>query len=98
VVPHLLGHHVAPGVLGRGGIPGLREVMVEGRLAIVSRYCCAARPAAKAYSPRSPVSSGQPRPIVSPDPGSTGSHWLPSRYSPYPSNLERCQNGPFSVW
>ena len=65
--------------------------------AMVSRNRWAPCPAASAYSPRSPVSSGQPRPRVSREPGSTGSHWLPSRFSPYPSKLERCQKGPLAV-
>ena len=42
----------------------------------------ASPPRASSYSPRSPVSSGQPRPIVSREPGSTGSHCVPSGRSP----------------
>jgi hypothetical protein len=69
--------------------------------AIVSRRSWAVAPTTapgtSSYSPRSPVSSGQPRPIVSRDPGSTGSHWVPSGRSPYPSKLARCQNRPLAV-
>ena len=50
-----------------------------------------------AYSPRSPASSGQPRPSVLPEPVGIGSHWVPSGFSPYPSKLARCQNGPLAV-
>ena len=60
--------------------PGRRSPRPRGPSCPGSRW--AGWPAASAYSPRSPVSSGQPRPIVAPEPGSTGSHWLPSGCSP----------------
>ena len=50
--------------------------------AIVARYGAPSSPAVTAYSPRSPVSSGQPRPRVSSVPGSVISHCPPSRVSP----------------
>src|SRR4051812_38620331 len=64
---------------------------------MVFRYRWAPRPRARRYSPRSPVSSGHPRPRVSREPVGTGSHWVPSGRSPYPSKLARCQNGPLAV-
>ena len=81
-VPSPGGQHGSP----VGGRPSqtCSEIMslAPEAAAMVARYGAPSSPAVTAYSPRSPVSSGQPRPSVSNVPGSVISHCPPSRVSP----------------